>query len=243
MSDDTKPIAFDAYEKLADFFAAESDTKPHNAYYDRPAVVGLLPDVQGKNVLDAGCGSGWYTAWLLERGARVTGIDMSPKMIEHTRQRTNGRVTLHQADLSQPLDFLPDAAFDLVVSGLAIHYVSDLPGLLGEFHRVLRTGGLLVFSTGHPIDELRFSAHGNYFETELVSATWRKLSIEPVEVPWYRMPLSAFTEGLWQAGFVIERLVEPRPTPEFKQADPEDYEKLMHMPAFMCIRARKEDRQ
>ena len=66
-----KPIALDAYETLAEAYASVVDTKPHNAYYERPATLSLLPNVNGKRVLDAGCGPGVYSEWLIERGART----------------------------------------------------------------------------------------------------------------------------------------------------------------------------
>ncbi len=62
-------IAYDAYEKLAHAYAEMIDTKPHNAYLERPTTLSLLPDVEGKRVLDAGCGPGVYAEWLVERGA------------------------------------------------------------------------------------------------------------------------------------------------------------------------------
>jgi len=49
-----QPIALQAYEALADAYAAHIDTKPHNAYHERPATPSLLPDVKGLRVLDAG---------------------------------------------------------------------------------------------------------------------------------------------------------------------------------------------
>jgi 2-polyprenyl-3-methyl-5-hydroxy-6-metoxy-1,4-benzoquinol methylase len=55
---DTRPIALEAYEELAESYAALVDTKPHNALYERPATLSLLPEVRGKRVLDAGCGPG-----------------------------------------------------------------------------------------------------------------------------------------------------------------------------------------
>jgi SAM-dependent methyltransferase len=57
-----EPIAQAAFDQLAADFAARAETKAHNAYYDRPAVYALLPDVAGRRVLDAGCGPGIYTA-------------------------------------------------------------------------------------------------------------------------------------------------------------------------------------
>ncbi|MCW4048215.1 MAG: class I SAM-dependent methyltransferase, partial [Candidatus Bathyarchaeota archaeon] len=65
-------MAYDAYEKLAASYAEMVDTKPHNAYLERPTTISLLPDVWDKQVLDAGCGSGSLTMWLLEHGAQVT---------------------------------------------------------------------------------------------------------------------------------------------------------------------------
>ena len=66
------PIALAAYETIAEAYAAHIDTKPHNAYYERPATLSLFPDVKGKRVLDAGCGPGVYAEWLAHRGASST---------------------------------------------------------------------------------------------------------------------------------------------------------------------------
>ncbi len=51
-----KAVANKAYDKLAKSYNEKIDTKPHNAYYDRPAVKSLVPEVKNKNILDAGCG-------------------------------------------------------------------------------------------------------------------------------------------------------------------------------------------
>jgi ubiquinone/menaquinone biosynthesis C-methylase UbiE len=55
-----KPLAYEAYQILADDYSRLIDTKPHNAYYERPATLALLPNVKGMQVLDAGCGPGAY---------------------------------------------------------------------------------------------------------------------------------------------------------------------------------------
>src|SRR5882724_1654146 len=112
------PIALDEYELLAASYAAKIDTKAHNAFYDRPAIISLLPPLQGKRVLDAGCGPGAYSEWLINQGAQVVGIDASPAMIELANRRLAGRAQLHQADLGQPLSFLQKASFDIIVSAL-----------------------------------------------------------------------------------------------------------------------------
>ena len=72
--------AFD-YGDIADAYAARVDSRPHNALYERPAMLDLLPPLPGTRVLDAGCGPGWYAAELASRGALVTAIDASAAMI------------------------------------------------------------------------------------------------------------------------------------------------------------------
>jgi SAM-dependent methyltransferase len=238
-SPNSKPLALDAYEIMAERFARMIDTKPHNAYYERPTTLALLPDVSGLRVLDAGCGPGWYAEWLLDHGAEVVGVDASPKMIGFARQRTQNRADLRVADLSRPLEFAADAAFDLVLSALAIHYVGDMAALFAEFSRILKPGGVFVFSTGHPFHDYGYFKSEDYFATEQVAALWKGFGGEPVEVFQFRCSLTTLTEALWRAGFVIERMIEPLPNDAFKQADPEHYAELMEFPVFLCIRARK----
>ena len=230
-----------AYETLAAHYAANIETKPHNAYYDRPAVQSLLPDVRSKQVLDAGCGPGAYAQWLVEHGAQVLGLDASPQMVELSRQRVGDRGQFRVADLSAPLGFLQDASFDVVLSALTISYIADLNPLFAEFARVLRPAGLFVFSTHHPMSDFQYHG-GNYFETAQVTETWNSLSTldMPFTVTFYRRPLTAITEALWHNNFVIERLIESLPTPEFEQADPKNYAKLMNQPGFIAIRARRD---
>ena len=234
-----EPIALRAYSRLADAYAARIDQKAHNAFYDRPAVLSLLPPVAGKAVLDAGCGPGVYTEWLADRGAEVVGIDVCPRMVELARRRLAGRGSFSVADLGGTLDFLPPGSFDLVVSALAMDYVRDWDAAFREFSRVLRGAGHLVFSVGHPADVF-YDHHpgGNYFEVERVEYEWRGFG-PAVRVPSYRRPLMAMLEPLLGAGFLLERLLEPRPVPEFKEHDPRHYDKLMRQPCFLCIRARK----
>ena len=235
------PKALDAYERLAETYAARVDTKAHNAFYDLPAVISLLPPVAGKRLLDAGCGPGVYSEWLVDHGAEVVGIDFSPTMVKLANRRLQGRARILEADLGQPLRLLETASFDTIVSALALDYVKDWAAVFSEFFRVLREPGLLIFSAGHPADEF-FEHHpdGNYFEIEQVEMefNWEAFGVH-VRVPFYRRPLGAMLDPLLETGFILERLLEPKPIPEFKEHDPTDYEKLMRQPGFICFRARK----
>ena len=219
---------------MAEWFS--SKTKPYNAYYERPATLSLLPDVQGLSVLDAGCGPGIYTKWLLDQGAAtVVAVDFSAKMIQFAKERVREKAVFHLADLNQPLTFLKSDEFDLILCPLVLDHVKNLDFTFKEFNRVLKRNGILIFSMGHPMSDFRFSPSGDYFKLEEFSLKW---SIGVI-VTSFRRPLSNILNSLIESNFTLERILEPLPTPEFEKVKPEDYKKLLHNPGFMCIRAKK----
>jgi ubiquinone/menaquinone biosynthesis C-methylase UbiE len=116
-----------------------------------PALRALLPDLRGASVLDLGCGFGWFCRWAKEAGAaQVTGMDVSENMLARARAEGGAPVvTYMKADMDGLA--LPGAAFDLVYSSLALHYVEKLDALIGEVHKALKPGGALVVSVEHPM--------------------------------------------------------------------------------------------
>ena len=214
-----RPIAVDVYEELAEAYAAAVDTKPHNAYLERPATQSLIPDVSGKRVFDAGCGSGVYAEWLLDRGATVLAVDASPKMAAFTTARTGGRADVRVADLALPLDFLEHESFDLILSPLVLDYILDWRAVFAEFYRVLRPGGHCIVSVTHPFSDFTYFRSKAYFNTELVKSEWRGFKPVRLHMPSYRRSLADTLNPLTGAGFRIETLLEPRPTLDFKAAD------------------------
>ncbi len=235
----SRPLAQHAYNIIAEPFAQIVDTKPHNAYYERPATLSLLPDVSGKRVLDAGCGPGVYAEWLVDHGAQVLAVDGNRKMVRLARQRLGDKARVRQANLEAPLDFLPDASVDIIISPLVLDYIRDWDAVFCEFHRLLVPGGCFVFSIGHPFEEYdQHSLSRDYFQVELTDYLSTGFG-KPVRIPYYRRPLVQVIDPLLNAGFILDKLLEPQPTEEFKQADPVDYEKLMLYPGFLCLRALK----
>ena len=111
--------------------------------------------------------------------------------------------------------WLPDSSVDLVLFALAIEYVDDRVAALRELRRVLRPGGALVFSRQHPTgDWLRHG--GSYFDVRVIHETWST----GWQVQYWLAPLQTTCEEIFRAGFLIERLLEPRPVPEAAAIDP-----------------------
>ena len=233
-----KPIAYWAYQELADAYAEHIDTKPHNAHYDRPAMLSLLPDVEGLRILDAGCGPGAYAEALVQRGAQVTACDISERMLELAAARLGTSVDLKCIDLTQPLKMFDSAEFDLVNAALCLDYIEDWRSLFAEFYRVTKPIGYLLFSCGHPAFDAEYFDTCDYFAVERVECVWKGFG-KQVRMPSFRRSWEEIINPVVEAGFSIDRLHEPRPTEDFRKADPESYARLMHRPGFVCIRAIK----
>ncbi len=232
----SKAKILSAYEEMAESYNNLIDHKPHNAYYDRPNTLSLLPDVKDKSVLDAACGPGKYAEILLAQGAKVTGFDLSTKMIALAQQRNKNQGDFFVHDLAKPFENLKDASFNIVLCALAMHYLQDWTSTIKEFYRVLKPYGVLVISIEHPFFEYNYFNSTQYFEVEPVKCTWNGFG-KPVEVNSYRRSLGDCISPLTQNGFYIDELLEPKPVSEFEKLDPKHFRELNEFPAFMCIRA------
>lgn len=112
---------------------------------ERKLIIDLIGDLSGRIILDAGCGDGELAVELCKRGAKVTGIDVSARMIESARERArrHGANVTFMVAPAQDLPFAPDA-FDAVVAITVLCFVEDAAPVLRETVRVLRPGGRLV---------------------------------------------------------------------------------------------------
>lgn len=135
-----------------------------------PVLRALLPALHDLSVLDLGCGYGWFCRWASEQGAaEVLGIDVSENMLARARSATTqARITYRRTDMEE-LE-LPDAAFDLVYSSLALHYVEDFSGLIARVRRALKPEGNLVFSIEHPI--YMAADHPEWLQDRTGSRVW-----------------------------------------------------------------------
>jgi SAM-dependent methyltransferase len=116
-----------------------------------------------------------------------------------------------------------------------MHYLPDLGETFREWARLLRPGGVTVFSTHHPIHPESLLDPG-YLHAALIEEQWKWLG---ENMRYYRRPLRDLTEPLAAAAFLIERISEPIPDAAFKAKAPNGYERLSRLPAFLFVRARK----
>jgi SAM-dependent methyltransferase len=143
---------------LAEYFGRLADTYGDGEYYGnrrRAVLDAIAPEIaNARDVLDAGCGNGTYLAKFAEApgNRRVTGVDLSIDMLMSARKRVGVKCRLLRADATR-LPFKP-ASFDLIFASHVLQFVADVDGVVVEFVRCLRPGGLLV-ATGQRDDSVR----------------------------------------------------------------------------------------
>jgi GrpB-like predicted nucleotidyltransferase (UPF0157 family)/SAM-dependent methyltransferase len=220
------------YDGHSEAYAEHAEKSVTNALYDRPAILDLAGAVDGLSVLDAGCAAGHLSALLAGRGADVLGVDSSAGMIAVARRKFGDVARFEVADIARPLA-VPDGSIDVITASLVLHYLADWGPALAEFRRILKPGGALVFSVHHPGEDWRWFGKENYFELELLEDEFPPGTV----VRFHRRPLSWTFQAVRDAGFAVDRLVEPMPVAEAEAADPRWAANLRTKPRFLYFRA------
>ncbi len=224
-----QPVAND-YDAFAEAYAAESESNLVNGYYARPAVLDLAGDVAGRRILDVGCGAGPLLESLRDRGAVVSGVEPSIKMLELARKRLGEDADLHQAGLGgDPLPF-PDGAFDDVVACLVLHYLEDWKAPLADLRRVLTPGGRLIVVVDHPFIYKLMHSEADYFAVIPRPEEWTFGGHTAPMLFWHR-PLHAMSAAFTEAGFRIAVLSEPPPAPGARERFPEEFAEIFEDPS------------
>jgi SAM-dependent methyltransferase len=218
---------------MAADYVAHVAANPYTALYEAPGLQALLPPVTGLRVLDAGCGGGRTSSWLVEQGAEVVGLDASTELLRLARERLPS-ATFVLGDLAEPLPF-EDDSFDVAVASLVMHYLRDWAPVLRELRRVLGPDGVLALSTHHPAMDAELADSGDYFATELLRDVWT-VGGRDHEVRFWHRPLSRMFREIADGGFRIDELSEPQPLPEVRERFPEAWERLSKNPHFLFLR-------
>ncbi len=211
-----------------------------------PSLRAMLPDLRGQRVLDLGCGFGWFCRWARSAGAAsVRGIDVSERMLDRARASTGDpAIRYDRADLETP--DLPAAAFDLVYSSLALHYLEHLERLIAQVHHTLVPGGALVFSVEHPVATA--PAAPGWSADATGHRSWPLngyLDEGPRTTDWLakgvvkqHRTLATYLNLLSDCGFTLDRIEEWAPSPAQVAAHPEWADERIR-PPFLLVSARR----
>ncbi len=233
---------FNGYKALR-----ESDCNA-NDLIEQPAMRKLLPNLNGKTVLDLGCGYGHNCVDFVNKGAnRVVGIDISEKMLA-VAEKESANDKIEYRNMSMTDIGKLDEKFDFIYSSLAFHYVKDFDTFAKDMYSVLNAGGQLLFSQEHPIITATVDGAGHFNKDEngnRISYTFsnynqsgeRKIHWYVDGVVKYHRTFSDIITALAKAGFVIEEVCEPVPEEWAIQKLP-TLAKEYIKPNFLIVKAR-----
>jgi SAM-dependent methyltransferase len=209
----------------------------HDVFFDElnlPWFAELLP-AAGRRTLDVGCGEGRLGRLLVARGHTVCGIDSSPLLVEAAGE-AGGYEELVCGDAGGGSLPWHDGSFDLAVSHMVLQDMTDPAACIAEVARVLGSDGHFCLAVPNPVNAPAAS-RSRYFDqtpgSESVTRAGRTM-----DFVWIDRPLSFYTETLARCGFVIERLREPRPSPEAVRRHPA-LASARDAPFFLHLRCRR----
>ncbi|MCY4109321.1 MAG: methyltransferase domain-containing protein [Chloroflexi bacterium] len=242
--------AADAWEDFVESGADYYRTELHG-----PALLAVCGDVSGLRVLDVGCGQGWFSRQLALRGAKVTGIDISERQIANAlrhEERSPLGIEYRVESAAESAGFWEPGPFDLATGCMSFQDMADVGSAFAAVRELLVENGRLVISVSHPgtdtvhreweLDEAgqRLGLKiDRYFDTGPRTVNWSmERLVSHWESPAWRRTLTEWSELIAEAGFVISRLNEPRPTREQIARQPalEDAARLPMFLVFDLIR-------
>lgn len=206
----------------------------------------MFPPLEGRDVLDLGCGYGWHSKYASEQGAkRVLGIDLSEKMIAEAKRRNPAPNVTYEVCRLEDYDY-PKDSYDLVISNLVLHYVADLGAVFAKVYQTLKDGGVFLFNIEHPTFTAGINEDWIYNDDGTPQA-WaidnyfypgeRETVFLGQKVTKQHHTLTQILMGVLNAGFELERVEEAQP-PE-NMMDLPGMKDEMRRPMMLLVRAKK----
>ena len=208
----------------------------------------LIGDVRGKHVLEVGCGGGQCSIAFAKRGAIATGIDLSDAQVGFARglARENGVEASFLQGSADDLSAIAEASQEVVFSAYALMYVEHIDRCFAEVARVMKPGGLFVFSLDHPfwycVAEKEMRIVFSYFDT-VYWYDWEQAGLEShPRVEQFQRTVGDWFRALRGAGLEVLDIIEPEPVEEGSGQDWGEYyspERQRMVPATIIWKSRK----
>jgi 2-polyprenyl-3-methyl-5-hydroxy-6-metoxy-1,4-benzoquinol methylase len=221
------------WETLADIYSSEFDSE--GDYYRKvllnPALFQLLGEVRGLKILDAGCGEGYLSRILAEKGASVTAFDFSERMLKIAKERTPSHLDIQYLRYDyERIGSKFKSQFDIVIANMVMQSIPDYDKAIFETYKVLKKKGKFIFSLNHPcfiIPNSKFdnNAHeknmlpaiNDYFEERVFELDFPKNT--PNKVYVFHRTLSSYIASILKRKFSINAIIEPRPVMDLLKID------------------------
>jgi ubiquinone/menaquinone biosynthesis C-methylase UbiE len=223
---------------------AGDEGEAYKRYVLDPLMFKLVDGFKDKVVLELGCGNGYLASKLLSQSpSRIIMMDISERNLEHARAKcADPKVSFLQQDATEPWK-VDSGSVDIIYSNMMLNEVEDIKTPIEEAVRVLRNNGVFIFSVTHPAWDLFVYAQekaglpskkiknlGGYFSRGfskfIMSGDSRNKPElkekykQDFEVEHYHRPVADYFEQLVDAGFVVNRLLEPELTEELLRNNP-----------------------
>jgi ubiquinone/menaquinone biosynthesis C-methylase UbiE len=235
-----------SWNAAADEWVAHSDANDYRNHYLMPRMLARIGNVAGKHVLDLGCGEGGYARELWRRGATVTAVDGSERLIEVARRRAGNAAGLSfLCTNANRLAAIEASSIDDIVAAMSLMDVEDYAGAIREARRVLRRGGVLHMSITHPCfsapvsewvreanGDLRHFAVDRYFER----SAWESRLAASFRTTILRRhrPLEDYMATPLAERFILRQFAEPTVTDEELMLS-HRFRKLQRIPYFLFL--------
>ena len=174
----------------------------------------LLGDVRGKDILELGCGAARWSIALSRVGARVVGLDVSPRRLQQAREivkRTGAKLRLVEAS-AESVPF-PARSFDVIFCDIGAMSYADPYRTVPEAARLLRPGGQLTFSIDSPIHSVYFTSKKGRMSSRPQRSYFTMHRIDLPRTVEFQLPYGEWVRLFRENGFEVERLIELRPPP------------------------------
>jgi SAM-dependent methyltransferase len=188
------------------------------------ATLHVLGDVDGKDILELGCGAAQWSIGLARAGARPVGLDVSARQLEHARKLiAEAGVDVPLVHASAEAVPLPDRSFDIVFCDHGAMTFADPYLAVPEVSRLLRPGGLFAFSHHSPIETICWELGAEKVGDQLVLDYFGMHRIQDADDVFFQLPYGEWIRLFRANGFAIEDLIETQPPPgiitTFRDAD------------------------